>query len=193
MMPDVLNWMGIRRIDWLCSMSNEKYEAITGAGITVMQRVDLPNDYIKESMMVELNAKIASGYHWGGKAVGGAAGLEQLVQVREQCFKVYELGKQGGLAFFTVDESKMPAAVAATEEVIRRRYPTLQVPPHSRLRHFPDGKLAGLLASWKCDKVEKARRLVDLITVSALTDAGAGTGSERIGADYLPERDTLLG
>ena len=28
-MPDVLNWMGIRRIDWLCSMSNEKYEAIT--------------------------------------------------------------------------------------------------------------------------------------------------------------------
>merc|ERR1711935_664696 len=47
MMPDVLNWMGIRRIDWLCSMSNEKYEAITGAGIKVMQRVDLPEDFIK--------------------------------------------------------------------------------------------------------------------------------------------------
>jgi len=63
MMPDALNWMGIRRIDLLCSMSNEKYEAITGAGIQVMKRVDLPANYIKDSMRVELDAKIASGYH----------------------------------------------------------------------------------------------------------------------------------
>ncbi|CAK0819766.1 unnamed protein product, partial [Prorocentrum cordatum] len=182
MMPDVLNWMGIRRIDWLCSMSNEKYEAITGAGITVMQRVDLPDDYIKESMKVELDAKIASGYHWGDRGTTGAAGLEQLVEVRRQCVKLYELGKRGSLNFFTVDESKLPVAVAATEEVIRRRYPTLQVPPHSRLRHFPDGRLQGLLASWKCDRVEKARRLVDLITVSALTDAGAGASWQYLAA-----------
>ena len=39
--------MGVRRIDLLCSMSNEKYEAITGAGIQVMKRVDLPDDFIK--------------------------------------------------------------------------------------------------------------------------------------------------
>merc|ERR1719174_3292643 len=63
MMPDVLNWLGLNRIDWLLSMSNEKYEAITGAGIQVLQRVDLPDDYVKESMKVELDAKIASGYH----------------------------------------------------------------------------------------------------------------------------------
>ncbi|CAE7231191.1 urg1 [Symbiodinium sp. CCMP2592] len=63
MMPDALNWMGIRRIDLLCSMSNEKYEAITGAGIQVVKRVDLPDTYIKDSMKVELDAKIASGYH----------------------------------------------------------------------------------------------------------------------------------
>jgi len=31
-----------------------------------------------------------------------------------------------------------------------------------------------LLANWSCDKVEKARRLVDLVTVSVLLDAGAG-------------------
>ena len=30
MMPDALKWLGIKRIDWLCSMSNEKYEAIVG-------------------------------------------------------------------------------------------------------------------------------------------------------------------
>jgi len=63
MMPDALNWMGIRRIDCLCSMSNEKYEAIVGAGIKVVKRIDLPDDFIKDSMRVELDAKIASGYH----------------------------------------------------------------------------------------------------------------------------------
>merc|ERR1719319_1621311 len=39
MMPDVLNWLGINRIDWLLSMSNEKYDAITSAGIQVPQHV----------------------------------------------------------------------------------------------------------------------------------------------------------
>ena len=63
MMPNALNWMGIRRIDLLCSMSNEKYEAITGAGILVVKRVDLPDTYIKDFMKVELDAKISSGYH----------------------------------------------------------------------------------------------------------------------------------
>lgn len=61
MMPDALRWLGIKRIDWLCSMSNEKYEAIVGAGIKVMQRVTLPEDYVKENMKVEINAKVASG------------------------------------------------------------------------------------------------------------------------------------
>merc|ERR1719453_2727145 len=37
MMPDALNFMGITRIDKLCSMSNEKYDAITGAGIKVVE------------------------------------------------------------------------------------------------------------------------------------------------------------
>ena len=35
MMPDLLLWLGITRIDWLLSMSSEKFEAITAAGIEV--------------------------------------------------------------------------------------------------------------------------------------------------------------
>lgn len=38
-MPDVLVWLGVRRIDWLLSMSHEKYDALTAAGITIVQRV----------------------------------------------------------------------------------------------------------------------------------------------------------
>merc|ERR1719277_1440684 len=126
-------------------------------------------------MKVELEAKIASGYHSDSiNKEEIAAELIQLQAIRHQCGRIYELGKQGMLNFFCIDESKMPAAVQATEKVIRQRYPSLKVPGHSRLRHFPEGKLQELMSSWRCDKVEKARRMVDLTTVSVLLDAGAG-------------------
>lgn len=175
MMPDVLNWMGIRRIDWLCSMSNEKYEAITGAGIKVMQRVDLPENYIKDSMRVELDAKIASGYHSGSiDREQVAPDLMQLAAIRRQCGRMYALAKEGKLGFFEVNEPQLKAAVDATEASLRRRYPSLKVPLHSRLRHFEQKMLAEQMHSWKCDQTEKARRLVDLVMVSVLLDAGAG-------------------
>jgi len=176
MMPDVLNWLGIKRIDWLCSMSNEKYEAIVGAGIRVMQRVSLPEDYIKDSMKVELEAKIASGYHSDSLEKDKlAAELGDLAAIRRQASRVYELAKKDGLDFFSLDESKLSNAVDATEKVLREHYPDLKVPNHSRLRHFGGDKaLRQLVESWPCDKIEKARRLVDLVTVSVLLDAGAG-------------------
>jgi hypothetical protein len=87
---------------------------------------------------------------------------------------LYELGKKGDLGFFTVDESKLSAAVEETEKCLKQRYPSMKVLPHSRLRHFESAHLDKLVADWQCDKVEKARRLVDLVTVSVLLDAGAG-------------------
>merc|ERR1712195_437293 len=113
-MPDVLNWLGLRRIDYLCSMSNEKYEAITGAGITVMQRVTLPEDYIKESMAVELEAKIASGYHSDSLSKDAMGGIMSLDSIRAQSQRLYDLAKKGELGFFTVDESKLTQALDAT-------------------------------------------------------------------------------
>jgi GTP cyclohydrolase II len=175
MMPDVLNWLGLRRIDWLCSMSNEKYEAITGAGILVMQRVDLPEDFVKNSMKVELDAKIASGYH--SDALDReklASEFMQLGAIRQKCSQLYDLAKKGKSSFFNIDESKLHVAVDATEKSLRERYPDLKVPLHSRLRHLPRECLSQLLANWQCDKVEKTRRLIDLVTVSVLLDAGAG-------------------
>lgn len=174
MMPDVLNWMGIRRIDWLCSMSNEKYEAITGAGIQVMQRVDLPEDYIKDSMRVELDAKIASGYHSDSIDRDQLASeLNQLAAIRQQCGRLYEMGTRGELNFFEICPAELQKAVDATEKSLRSRYPAMKVPLHSRLRHFDEKKLRGIMDGWTCDKVEKARRLVDLVTVSVLLDGGA--------------------
>lgn len=65
MMPDVLLWLGITRIDTLMSMSDMKYNAITGAGIQVVNRVPLPPHLVPEDAKVELTAKVFAGYEGG--------------------------------------------------------------------------------------------------------------------------------
>ena len=62
LMPDVLHWLGIRRIHRLVSMSNDKYDAITGSGIEVGERVKIPDALVPADARVEIEAKIAAGY-----------------------------------------------------------------------------------------------------------------------------------
>ncbi|BBY30380.1 GTP cyclohydrolase II [Mycolicibacterium sediminis] len=66
LMPDVLHWLGIRKIHRLVSMSNMKYDAITGSGIEVGTRVNLPDDLIPADARVEIDAKTAAGYFTPG-------------------------------------------------------------------------------------------------------------------------------
>jgi GTP cyclohydrolase II len=63
LMPDVLHWLGIRRIDRLMSMSNMKYDAITGSGIEVGERVPIPAGLVPPDAQVEIEAKKAAGYY----------------------------------------------------------------------------------------------------------------------------------
>ena len=62
LMPDVLHWLGIRKIHRLVSMSNDKYDAITGSGIEVGERVKIPDALVPADAKVEIEAKIAAGY-----------------------------------------------------------------------------------------------------------------------------------
>jgi GTP cyclohydrolase II len=68
MMPDVLHWLGVRTIHRLVSMSNMKYEALVAAGITVGERVPIPDALVPPDARVELDAKLAAGYFTGGAA-----------------------------------------------------------------------------------------------------------------------------
>ena len=70
LMPDVLHWMGIKRIDNLVSMSNMKYDAIVGSGIEVGRRVDIPAELIPADAQVEMEAKKAAGYFTPGDVKG---------------------------------------------------------------------------------------------------------------------------
>jgi GTP cyclohydrolase II len=66
LMPDVLHWFGIRKIHRLVSMSNMKYDAITGSGIEVGQRVNIPDELVPPDARVEIDAKMAAGYFTPG-------------------------------------------------------------------------------------------------------------------------------
>ncbi|MBS0455104.1 MAG: GTP cyclohydrolase II [Proteobacteria bacterium] len=66
LMPDVLHWLGVRKIHRLVSMSNMKYDAITGAGIEIGTRVNIPDELIPADARVEMDAKMAAGYFTPG-------------------------------------------------------------------------------------------------------------------------------
>lgn len=186
MMPDVLLWLGIERVDYLLSMSADKYDAITGAGIKVMQRVSLPDSYVPEGATVEITAKISAGYH-SEKVISRddvVNELRELTTVRARTAKVFELAKAGKSDHFNLHMDKLPACVDFVLDVTKKNYPDFKsIPYHSRWRHFRPNDVEKLAATWKCDEVEKARRLIDLVTVSVFLDAGAGNAWHYIDAD----------
>lgn len=78
LMPDVLHWLGITRIDRMVSMSNLKYDAITHSGIEIVERVPIPEELIPPDAWVEIEAKKAAGYYTDGEVVG----LDELAEVK---------------------------------------------------------------------------------------------------------------
>ncbi|KAI8659292.1 Uracil-regulated protein 1 [Fusarium sp. Ph1] len=67
LMPDILHWLGIKKIDRMLSMSNMKHDAIVGQGIPIHERVELPEELIPADSRVEIDAKITAGYFTTGK------------------------------------------------------------------------------------------------------------------------------
>jgi GTP cyclohydrolase II len=62
LMPDVLHWLGITRIDRFVSMSGVKFKPIVDSGIEVVERVEIPPHLIPREASVEMDAKKAAGY-----------------------------------------------------------------------------------------------------------------------------------
>ncbi|KAI0052735.1 cyclohydrolase [Auriscalpium vulgare] len=69
LMPDVLHWLGIKKIDNMISMSDMKYNAIVQSGIPILKRYDIPAHLIPMDSRVEIDAKIAAGYFTSGKPI----------------------------------------------------------------------------------------------------------------------------
>ncbi|WIG94194.1 DUF1688 family protein [Myxococcus sp. SDU36] len=98
--------------------------------------------------------------------------------IRERCHQLLDLGLEGKLEHFRVEPSRLPIVVDTVLHVTREHYPTLDVPLHSRWRHFDVGgvaRLAELEARLKDATLqERARAKLDLVVVSVLLDAGSG-------------------
>lgn len=178
LMPDIILWLGVDRIDKLLSMSSDKYDAIVGAGITVMERVPLPEDYVPAGALVEITAKIASGYASNATATDDAVhSLMTVDAVRRVTRRIFENAKAGETKYFKLDLGKLEETAEFVASVMKSNYPDLNIPYHSRWRHFEQLSMTiipELRASWPCDEREKVRRMIDLATISVLLDAGTG-------------------
>jgi len=81
LMPDVLHWLGVTKIDRFISMSDMKHDAITATGIKIIERVEIPPDMVPKDAQVEIAAKVFAGYH-AGKSYEAAHDQATLDQVK---------------------------------------------------------------------------------------------------------------
>jgi hypothetical protein len=98
--------------------------------------------------------------------------------VRERAHRLLDIGLKDELAHFRIDPGRLDAAADAVLAMMRKNYPTGEVPFHSRWRHFMTGgedRWAAIAdnANWP-DQAARARAAFDLAVVSVLLDAGAG-------------------
>jgi hypothetical protein len=100
--------------------------------------------------------------------------------VRRASQRLLSLAQSGDLADWTVDLERLSPTADFVTEVIRQRYPQLDIPVHARWRHqvFNGRDLWQELAAgarW-VTPAAAARAAFDLVITSVLLDAGAGPG-----------------
>jgi hypothetical protein len=112
-----------------------------------------------------------------GYSAAAADYLLSAAAVRERCAIVFAAAEGGETRHFRLAPGRLDDAVERVVGVTRRHYPDLNVPFHSRWRHFGVGGIdrAALVAP-DSDPAERARARLDLAVVSVLLDAGAGPG-----------------
>jgi hypothetical protein len=107
-----------------------------------------------------------------------ALSLLNAATVRTRSRRMLALGLDDKLPHFRIDLARLDDAVDLVVATTRKNYPTLDVPFHSRWRHFEDF-LDGnfhefLFEEFPGDQSARARVAFDLVFISVLLDAGAG-------------------
>jgi hypothetical protein len=113
--------------------------------------------------------------------------------VRSQCARVTAHVRDGS-GLFDVNDAALEACAEHVVDVTRRRYPTLEIPYHSRWRHFSATGATALATRLEevlsdHDSIEAARLGFDLVIPSVLLDAGAGPDW----AYLAPESEAAIG
>ena len=205
LMPDVLHWLGVRKIDRFVSMSDLKHASIVNQGIDIREQISIPDELIPTNARRRdrrqeggrlLHCRCGSGRSRAGHTQGPAAHgvianltiiadacdavryLRSPAAIRARCSWLLDLAQRGDLAHFVYDEGRLDEAARYTAEVIRESYPDLEIPMHSRWRHFDVGDIdrAAKVPAWVTEEspAALARCRFELATTSVLLDAGAG-------------------
>ncbi len=116
----------------------------------------------------------------GGRAYAAIASLRTPEAVRERCAEICAAGERGRLSHFALALDRLPEAARFVAATIRKNYPDLDIPYHSRWRHFHDGvrdrwpPIAAHLDGQSPEEIARTR--FDLAVTSVLLDAGSGAG-----------------
>ena len=105
--------------------------------------------------------------------------------IRQRCTDILNAVEAGQSNFFEIDRQQLDACADKVIEVTLSQYPDLNIPYHSRWRHFETGGLdrySIFRKNFELGSVnrpapgadERARAEIDLAIVSVLLDAGAG-------------------
>lgn len=111
-------------------------------------------------------------------AQSAIAWLRTTDAIRARTGLILEAAERNELEHFALDLDQLEPTASFVVETMRSAYPTLDIPYHSRWRHFS----AGGRDRWRelateldyIARVERARIRFDLAVVSVLLDAGAG-------------------
>lgn len=106
------------------------------------------------------------------------ATLHSTATIRDRATVLLARARSGDSRWFGIDDDAIDTAAHVVADVTRGRYPTLDVPFHSRWRHFEAGGVDRIAAlAQRMDTLSVAERIrtrIDLAVVSVLLDAGAG-------------------
>ncbi len=107
-----------------------------------------------------------------------ALSLLTAAAVRERAHLILDAGLADRLEYFGVDLHRLERAADFTVAITREAYPSLEIPFHSRWRHFAidsDDRWMTIAATARWPSVAaRARAEFDLAIISVLLDAGAG-------------------
>ncbi|EWC48269.1 uracil-regulated protein 1 [Drechslerella stenobrocha 248] len=126
LMPDILHWLGITKIDRMLSMSNMKHDAIVEQGIPILERVPIPDEMIPADSRVEIDAKIHAGYFTTGKILS----MEELSNVQGRSWEDVDVS-------YTPLSPSLPQLLLAEMEVNPKPPPSSSRDVHIHTRRRP--------------------------------------------------------
>jgi Protein of unknown function (DUF1688) len=102
--------------------------------------------------------------------------LRSTQAIRDRCGQIFERTCQDQSSHFRCNLDQLDRVATYVIEVMQCNYPDLNIPFHSRWRHFEAGDIdrVSRLHLETTDPIERARIKFDLVIPSVLLDAGAG-------------------